>query len=148
VVRALFPTYIASSQAQVTRLVNAVMRGPNWADSAIFVSCDDWGGFYDHVRPVKVDENGSGPRVPGLVISSFAKKGFIDHQTLSFDAYLKFIEDLFLEGERLDPQTLDRPDSRPTVRETVPHLGDLLASFDFSRRPAPRLLLPPYPALP
>jgi phospholipase C len=136
---------VSKGQAWVTRVVNAIMRGPDWKSSAIFISWDDWGGFYDHVRPVRVDRYGYGLRVPGLVVSPYAKGGFIDHQTLSFDAYLKLIEDIFLESERLDPKTLDRPDSRPTVRETVPQLGNLLRSFDFSRAPRPPLILRPYP---
>jgi hypothetical protein len=68
--------------------------------------------------------------------------GYIDHQTLSFDAYLKFIEDVFLAGQRLDPSTDGRPDSRPTVRETVSILGDLMQDFDFSQPPRAPLLLP------
>ena len=139
------PALVSKGQAWVTRVVNAVMRSPDWKHTAIFISWDDWGGFYDHVVPVRVDPFGYGIRVPGLVVSPWAKQGFVDHQTLSFDAYLKLIEDLFLDGERLDPETLDRPDGRPTVRETVPELGDLLESFDFSQRPLRPLLLPPYP---
>jgi hypothetical protein len=46
--------------AHVTRIVNAVMKGPLWASSAIFLTWDDWGGFYDHVKPPFVDENGYG----------------------------------------------------------------------------------------
>ncbi len=92
--------------------------------------------------PPVVDVNGYGLRVPGLVISPYAKKGFIDHQTLSFDAYLKFIEDVFLNGQRLDPKTDGRPDPRPTVREDVPILGDLMNDFDFSQAPRPPLVLP------
>ena len=70
----------------------------------------------------------------------------IDHQTLSFDAYLKFIEDLFLGGQRLDPETDGRPDSRPTVRENVSILGDLVNEFDFTQKPIPPLILSPHPA--
>ena len=70
-------------------------------------------------------------RVPGIVISPYARRGFIDHQTLSHDAYVKFIEDDFLGGERIDPKTDGRPDRRPTVRENVPILGDLRRDFDF-----------------
>lgn len=140
------PALVSKGQAWVTKVVNTVMKGPDWESSAIFISWDDWGGFYDHVVPVKVDAAGYGLRVPGLVVSPYAKRGFIDHQTLSFDAYLKLIEDIFLKGERLDPATLDRPDDRPTVRETVPQLGNLLKSFDFSQRPQPPLILPPYPS--
>jgi phospholipase C len=139
------PALVSAGQAYVTGLINAVMQGPDWASSAIFLSWDDWGGFYDHVVPPKVDENGYGLRVPGLVISPFAKKGFIDHQTLSFDAYLKFIEDDFLGGQRLDPRTDGRPDPRPTVREDVTILGDLAQDFDFSQAPRPPLVLPTHP---
>ncbi len=89
-----------------------------------------------------MDENGYGLRVPGLVISPYAKEGYIDHQTLSQDAYLKLIEDLFLDGQRIDPTTDGRPDPRPTVREALPILGDLIADFDFSQPPRPPLLLP------
>jgi phospholipase C len=79
------------------------------------------------------------------MISPWAKRGMIDHQTLSFDAYLKLIEDRFLESERLDPKTLTRPDSRPTVREEVDVLGDLRREFDFSQDPLPPLVLDPTP---
>jgi phospholipase C len=136
------PASIATGQAYVTAVVNALMAGPDWGSTAVFVAWDDWGGFYDHVAPPKVDENGYGLRVPGLVISPWARKGFIDHQLLSFDAYAKLIEDLFLGGSRLDPATDGRPDPRPDVRENAPQLGDLLASFDFAQPPQPALVLP------
>ncbi len=129
----------------VTRVINAAMSGPDWDSTAIFLTWDDWGGFYDHVEPIKVDENGYGIRVPGLLISPWAKAGTIDHQTLSFDAYLKLIEDLFLNGQRLDPKTDGRPDPRPTVREDAEALGDLLKEFDFSQQPLPPLILDPTP---
>jgi len=136
------PSSIHAGQAYVTGLINTIMQGPDWNSTVIFLSWDDWGGFYDHVVPPKVDQNGYGLRVPSLVISPYAKKGFIDHQTLSHDAYLKFIEDIFLGGQRLDPQTDSRPDSRPTVRENVPQLGDLLNDLDFSQPLLPPLVLP------
>ena len=108
---------ISDGQTYVTGLVNDVMRGPDWSSTAIFLTWDDWGGFYDHVPPPVVDGAGYGLRVPGLVISPYARQGYIDHQTLSFDAYAKFIEDRFLRGRRLDPSTDGRPDPRPDVRE-------------------------------
>ena len=136
------PGRISAGQAWVTQLVNAVMTGPDWSSSAIFLSWDDWGGFYDHLAPPEVDANGYGLRVPGLVISPYAKQGFIDHQVLSFDAYLKFVEDDFLGGARLDPKTDGRPDPRPKVRESVGILGDLRKDFDFSQPPRPPEMLP------
>jgi phospholipase C len=134
-------------EAWVTRLVNAVMRSPDWNSSAIFISWDDWGGFYDHVRPPHVDGQGYGLRVPGMLISPYARRGVVDHQTLSFDAYLKFIEDDFLGGARLDPSTDGRPDPRPDVREAAPQLGNLFSEFDFSQPPRPPFILRPRPSL-
>ena len=119
---------------------------PCWGSSAIFLSWDDWGGFYDHVPPPDVDENGYGFRVPGLVISPYAHAGYIDHQQLSHDGYLKFIEDDFLGGERLNPASDGRPDSRPDVREEAEGLGDLESDFDFGQSPRPPLILPTHPA--
>jgi phospholipase C len=139
------PQPIDAGQAYVTGIVNAIMRGPDWSSTAIFVTWDDWGGRYDHVRPPRVDLNGYGLRVPGLLISPYARAGFIDHQTLSFDAYNKFIEDDFLGGQRIDPKTDGRPDPRPDVRENSPRLGDLAAEFDFNQLPRRPLLLNPHP---
>jgi phospholipase C len=140
------PSKISDAQSYVTGVVNAVMQSPDWSSSAIFLSWDDWGGFYDHVVPPTVDENGYGLRVPGIVISPYAKQGYVDHQTLSFDAYLKFIEDDFLAGQRLDPASDGRPDPRPTVRENVPILGDLVNDFDFTQSPRSPLILPVNPS--
>jgi phospholipase C len=141
---------IQGGEAYVTKLINAVMQSPDWSSTAIFLSWDDWGGFYDHVVPPYVDQNGYGLRVPGIVISPYARQGYIDHQTLSFDAYVKFIEDDFLNGARLDPATDGRPDPRTDVRENQPALGDLVADFNFNQPPAAPVVLstspPPGPA--
>ena len=135
------PGLISAGETYVTGLINAIMHGPDWSSTAIFLAWDDWGGFYDHVTPPRVDEQGYGLRVPGLVISPYAKQGFIDHQTLSFDAYVKFIEDDFLGGQRLNAQTDGRPDPRPDVRENAPQLGDLSSDFDFTQSPRPPEIL-------
>ena len=140
------PGSIAKGQAYVTTLINAIGRSPCWGSTAIFLNWDDWGGFYDHVTPPVLDEYGLGMRVPGLVISPFAKKGFIDHQLLSQDNYLKFIEDVFLNGQRLNPATDGRPDARNVVREENPQLGSLVEDFNFSQSPRPPLFLSPRPA--
>jgi phospholipase C len=137
---------VSTGQSYVTGLVNALMRSPDWASTAIFLAWDDWGGFYDHVVPPQVDDNGYGFRVPGLVISPYARTGYIDHQVLSFDAYNKFIEDDFLGGQRLDPKTDGRPDPRPDVREDAAILGNLVNDFDFNQPPRPPQLLSTRPA--
>ena len=134
------PATLSRGQAFVRGLIDTVMSGPQWSSTAIFLSWDDWGGFYDHVRPPVVDTNGLGLRVPGIVISPYAKRGAIDHQVLSFDSYLKFIEDDFLSSHRIDPKTDGRPDPRPSVREASSVLGNLAADFDFNQ--APRKPLP------
>jgi len=139
------PSGVHQGQAYVTAVINAAMKSPDWGTTAIFLSWDDWGGFYDGVRPPRVDRNGYGLRVPGMVISPFAKQGYIDHQTLSSDAYLKFIEDDFLGGAPLNPKTDGRPDPRPGVRENAPQLGNLLNDFNFSQPPRKPFLLPTNP---
>jgi len=140
------PALVSAGQTYVTGLVNAIMNSPDWDSTAIFLSWDDWGGFYDNVVPPKVDRYGYGMRVPGLVISPYAKSGYIDHQILSHDAYNKFIEDVFLGGQRLDPKTDGRPDPRPDVRESEPILGDLASDFNFNQPPRPPEILPDCPA--
>jgi phospholipase C len=140
-----YPGSVTQAQTYVTNLINTVMRGPDWKSTAIFLTWDDWGGFYDHMAPPRVDANGYGLRVPALVISPYAKKGFIDHQVLSFDAFNKFIEDDFLGRHRLNPKTDGRPDPRPDVRESLAILGDLRKDFDFNQPPRPPLLLSLHP---
>jgi phospholipase C len=139
------PARISDGQAYTTSLINAAMSGPDWSSTAIFLAWNDWGGFYDHVAPPSVDQNGYGLRVPGLVISPYAKRGYVDHQTLSFD--LRQVHRRRLpRRQRLDPLSDGRPDPRPDVRETQPQLGDLSADFDFSQSPRPAQLLPVRPA--
>jgi phospholipase C len=137
------PSTIQTGMAYVTRLVNATMQSPEWDSTAIFLTWDDWGGFYDHVVPPRVDGMGYGLRVPGLVISPYAKQGYIDHSSLSFDSYLRLIEDRFLGGQRLDPATDGRPDSRPVVRED--QAADVTRAFDFSQSPRGPVILDPWP---
>ena len=133
---------VAAGQAWVTRLVNAVMRGPDWKSVGDLPHLGRLGRL---LRPRssrrRSTRTATGCACRRCVISPYARRGFIDHQTLSFDAYLKFIEDDFLGGARIDPKTDGRPDPRPTVREDVPVLGDLAREFDFAQAPRPPLLL-------
>ncbi len=139
------PALVSRGQSYVTGLIDSIMQSPDWKSTAIFLAWDDWGGFYDQVVPPAVDVNGYGMRVPGLVISPYARKGFVDHQRISFDAYNKFIEEDFLNGAELNPATDGRPDPRPDVREAFPQLGNLLHDFNFNRRPRAPVILPVCP---
>ena len=139
------PGSVHQGQAYVTAVINAAMKSPDWDSTAIFLQWDDWGGFYDNVVPPPVDQNGYGLRVPAMVISPYAKTDYIDHQTLSSDAYLKFIEDDFLGGSRLNPKTDGRPDPRPDVREDEKVLGNMTNDFDFDQAPRKPVLLPTNP---
>ena len=152
------PAGVTRGMEYVTRMVNAVMASPYWKNTAIFIAWDDWGGFYDHEPPPDVDRNktkypiqGYGLRVPGIMISAYAKSGMIDHSVMSFDAYATFIEDLFMKGARLNPTVLGNPDNRPDIRDaltqvhfidgTTAPIGKLIDEFDFNQTPLPPLQL-------
>jgi len=139
------PSPVSYGQSYITSVINAVMHSPDWSSTAIFLAWDDWGGFYDHVVPPSVDQLGYGLRVPGMTISPYAKAGYIDHQTLSFDAYDTFIEDDFLGGQRIDPASDGRPDPRPDVRENEKILGNLTNDFAFNQSPRSPVVLPVHP---
>ena len=139
------PSLVSKGQTYVTGLIDAIMQSPEWESSAIFLAWDDWSGFYDQVRPPRVDGEGYGLRVPALVISPYARRGYVDHHTLSFDAYAKFIEDDFLSGRRLNPRTDGRPDPRPDVRENIRRLGNLIDDFNFKQPPRKAVMLPVHP---
>src|SRR5262249_49780079 len=111
--------------------------------TAIFLTWDDWGGFYDHVVPPRIDGNGYGLRVPALVISPWARAGAIDHTQLSFDSYLRLIEDRFTNGQRLNPKTEGRRARRPTGREKA--ATPINAPFVSPQQPLPPLTLTPWP---
>jgi phospholipase C len=106
--------------------INAVMQGPDWDSTAVFLTWDDFGGFYDHEPPPAVDNFGFGPRVPFLIISPWVKPGYIDHRVLEFSSVLKFVEKRF----RLAPLT---------ARDE--QANDLTRAFDFDQAPLPPFIL-------
>jgi phospholipase C len=108
------------------RQVNAVMRGPDWDSTAVFITWDDFGGLYDHVAPPQVDAFGLGPRVPLLVISPWAKAGHIGHTTYEFSSFLAFLERL----HGIAPLT--RRDRAA---------NDMFDMFDFTQAPLGELIL-------
>jgi phospholipase C len=110
-----------------TEIVNAIMESPEWDSTAIFITWDDYGGFYDHVPPPQVDDFGFGIRVPLLVISPYAKEGFVSHELGEFSSVLRFIEDNW----ELTQLTHRDRDATP-----------LLSAFDFDQAPRPPDPLP------
>jgi phospholipase C len=103
------------------------MESPEWDSTAIFITWDDYGGFYDHVPPPQVDDFGFGIRVPLLVISPYAKEGFVSHELGEFSSVLRFIEDNW----ELTQLTHRDRDATP-----------LLSGFDFDQVPRPPDPLP------
>lgn len=108
--------------------INSVMMGPDWSSVAIFLTWDDFGGFYDHVPPPQIDSFGLGPRVPLLIISPYARRGYISHTQYEFSSFLKFVEERY----GLEPLTARDKSA-----------NDITDSFDFSQSPASPLVLNP-----
>jgi phospholipase C len=106
-------------------IVNAIMRSPMWRSTAIVLSWDDFGGFYDHIPPPHVDFLGLGPRVPLVVISPWARRG-VDHHVYDFTSVLRFIGENF---------------GLPRLNHRVDRLQSLRSAFQF-RRPLPRWYAP------
>ncbi len=106
--------------------LNALMQGPDWSSTAVFIAWDDFGGFYDHVAPPQVDEYGLGPRVPALVISPYAKPAYITHVQYDHTSVLKFIESQFGLASL-------------TARDAA--AADFSDAFDFTQAPLPPLVL-------
>jgi len=87
------PESTCFAQNWLADLTNAVMQSDGWEHTAMFVTWDEWGGLYDHVPPPEVDDIGLGFRVPTLVVSPYARKGYVDDAEAEFSTPLKFIED-------------------------------------------------------
>jgi phospholipase C len=108
------------------RMLNAVQRSEQWDRTAVVLTWDDFGGFYDHVPPPHVDIYGMGPRVPALIISPWAKRGFVFHETAEFSSVLKMISTIF---------------DLPSLTDRDRRANDLLGGFDFEQEPQPPLIL-------
>jgi phospholipase C len=114
----------------VSYLVNAVMNSQYWQSTAIIITWDDYGGFYDHVVPPIVDAYGEGFRVPTLIISPYAKHGYIDQTQYEFGSLLSFVEANF---------GLPKLGARDSVGIGQ---NNMMNSFDFSQNPQPPLIVP------
>lgn len=108
------------------RQLNAIMQSPEWRHTAVILTWDDFGGFYDHVPPPHVDIYGYGPRVPAILISPWARGGAVWSETADFSSVLRFIETIF---------------DLPSLTERDANANDLLTAFDFEQDPLPPLVL-------
>lgn len=89
------PNSVCQGENWTVQQINAIMQGPLWNSTAIFLTWDDFGGFYDHVPPPTADQFGLGPRVPLIIISPYAKPGNIAHTQYEFSSFLAFVETRF-----------------------------------------------------
>ncbi len=122
------PASECSSENWTVEQINAIMSSKFWKSTVIVLTWDDFGGFYDHVPPPRTKGTVLGPRVPAIIISPFARPGYIDHTTYNFDSVLRYIEDQFHLG-RLS--SLDA--SAPSIGQAIqPH-----------QKPLPPLILQP-----
>jgi phospholipase C len=122
------PASMCEGEDWTVDVLNALMQGPDWNSTAVFITWDDFGGFYDHVAPPQVDQFGLGPRVPLLIISPYAKSGHVSHTVYDHTSVLKFIE------TRYHLQPLTSRDAQANA---------MLDSFDFDQPPQPPFLLSP-----
>lgn len=111
---------VCAGENSTVTLVNAIMNSPEWNSTVIFISWDDFGGFYDHVAPPQLDPLGLGPRVPLLIVSPFVKSGFIEHQQLEFASVVKFVEEVF---------------GLPFLTSRDANSNDMFDAFDFADAP-------------
>ena len=122
------PASSHTAEIWVTDVVDAIMNSPYWNSTAIIVTWDDYGGYYDHVLPPRnADTYGLGFRVPTLIISPYAKAGFVDHTQYEFGSILKFIEWRF---------------NLPSMTNRDANANNLLNAFNFSQTPRPPQPIP------
>ena len=120
------PTSVCEGQNYTVDMINAIMQGPQWGSTAIFLMWDDFGGFYDHVPPPQIYTYGLGPRVPLIVISPYALAAHVSHTVYSFESLLSFAENVFGLPPLLPSDTL---------------ANNVTDSFDFTQTPLPPLIL-------
>lgn len=120
------PSSLRAGQNFTRTLIQRLKQSEAWYNSAFLLAYDDWGGWYDHVTPPQVDKDGYGFRVPALLVSPYAKRGYIDKTVLDFTSILKFIQ------ENWDVEPLSERDAKA---------NNFTSAFDFSQAPrSPRFI--------
>ena len=122
------PASVCVGENWTVQMLNGLMNGSDWPSSAVFLTWDDFGGFYDHVPPQQIDGYGLGFRVPLIIISPYAKTGFIDHTQYEFSSFLHFTE-----------IALNLPNMTQRDKIADPMLG----AFDFTQQARSPLTLNP-----
>lgn len=118
---------LEAGQRFTRNMIQALMSSEMWADSAFVITYDDWGGWYDHVPPPQVDEYGYGFRVPTLLVSPYARQGYVDSTELDFTSILKFIE----ENWGVEP-----------LAERDASANSIASGFDFTNPPRSAKFIP------
>ena len=111
----------------VASITNAIGASQYWDSTVIFISWDDWGGWYDHVPPPMVDNMGLGFRVPVLVVSPYANHGYISHTQHEFSGFLKYTEEVF---------------NLPSLGTRDVNADDFADCFNYSQTPQPYVQIP------
>jgi phospholipase C len=122
------PASICKGENWAVKQLNALGSSEYWDNTAVVLTWDDYGGFYDHVPPPHVDIYGLGPRVPAIVISPYAREGMVDHDVMEFSSVLRFIEQVF---------------ELPAMTDRDANSDDMMSAFDFTQDPRPPVLLEP-----
>ncbi len=115
------PSWVAS-------IVNAIGNSSYWSNTAIIITWDDWGGWYDHVPPPSLNSYEYGFRVPLIVVSPYAKAAYVSHQVNDFGSILKFVEETFA-------LPTVAPGAVPAYADAVSTAADLSDCFDFTQSP-------------
>ncbi len=122
------PASICAGESWTVQQINAIMKSKFWKSTAIILTWDDFGGFYDHVPPKQVNNIALGPRVPTIVISPYARRDRVVHRTYDFSSMVRFSEDVF---------------GLHHLREYQPSIPSISGMFRFHQRPLAPLLLHP-----
>jgi phospholipase C len=151
------PFDMRAGQREMAQVINALIASRLWTSSVLFLMYDEGGGFFDHVAPPQMDAYGMGLRVPALVISPYAKRGYVSGQLYEHNSILKFIErrfglpslasvnhqfDVGTPGQNNDAANGKTIGPPAPPRDNLPQVGDFLEAFDFSQKPGY------YPSLP
>jgi len=121
------PGLTAEGPDWVASITNAIGASPFWDSTVIFITWDDWGGWYDHVNSPQIDTMGLGFRVPLIIVSPYARHGYISHQTHEFSGFLRYTEEVF---------------NLPNLGQRDAAADDFADCFDYTRHHSPTIQSP------